>query len=309
MNVLNIPIIKYIYSILDAIKLPFLQGLSLLSLLKLYVTGIVKGALSNRAGAIAFSFFMALFPFTLFILNLIPLIPINNFQDNFLVFIENTLPPTTFEAVKTIIDDILNNSYKGLLSTGVILSLFLMANGVNAILGGFENSYQVSTSRNFIKQYLWSLVLSLLLSFILLLSVSMIIFFEFLIQTVNIPKFIDQNIPLFQIIRFIFLVMMVLTTVSVLFKFGTRQKFTKSFFNIGSVYTTILIILSSFLFSIYVLKFAKYNELYGSIGTLLIIMFYIWINSMILLSGFELNATIYQLKIKNIIKKTEAYET
>ncbi len=309
MNLAKLPIIQHILGILKAIKLPFLQGLSLLDLLNLYVTGIVQGALSNRAGAIAFSFFMALFPFTLFILNLIPLIPINNFQDDFLVFIGNSLPPTTFEAVKTIIDDILNNSYKGLLSTGVILSLFLMANGVNAIFGGLEHSYHVTVSRNFIKQYLWSLLISILLTFILLLTVAMIIMIEVLILTVNISDYIHPKFPIFQTIRFIFLVMMVLTTVSVLFKYGTRQKFTKSFFNIGSIYTTILIIISSYLFSIYVLKFAKYNELYGSIGTLLIIMFYIWINSIILLSGFELNATIYQLKIKNEINKSENYES
>lgn len=304
----NIPIIKFIIKLLNAIKLPFLEGLSLFKLLKLYLTGILEGALSYRASAIAFSFFMALFPFTLFILNLIPYIPINHFQDDFMIFVENSLPPTTFEAVKSIIDDILNNSYKGLLSSGFILSIFLMTNGVNAILGGFETSYHVTISRNFFKQYIWSLFLSIILSLLLLLTVAIIILFEVFIQSIKIPDVINQNIAVLQIARFVFLVLMVLTTVSVLFKFGTEQKFNKSFFNIGSVYTTILIMLTSYLFSIYVLKFAKYNELYGSIGTLLIIMFYIWLNSIILLSGFELNATIYQLKIKNQISKNQSYE-
>jgi membrane protein len=93
---------------------------------------------------------------------------------------------------------------------------------------------------------------------------------------------------------------MILTTTSILFKFGTKQTSQIPFISIGSVFTTILIVLSSYLFGIYVVKFAKYNELYGSIGTLLILMFYIWINCMILLLGFELNATINKLKRKEL---------
>ncbi|HQX04216.1 MAG TPA: YhjD/YihY/BrkB family envelope integrity protein, partial [Flavobacterium sp.] len=89
-------------------------------------------------------------------------------------------------------------------------------------------------------------------------------------------------------------------TTSLLFKFGTKQISKVSFISIGSVFTTLLILLSSYVFGIYVVKFAKYNELYGSIGTLLILMFYIWINCMILLLGFELNATINKLKRKNL---------
>lgn len=85
-----------------------------------------------------------------------------------------------------------------------------------------------------------------------------------------------------------------------LFKFGTKEVKKVAFISIGSVFTTLLIMLSSYVFGIYVVKFAKYNELYGSIGTLLILMFYIWINCMILLLGFELNATIHKLKRKNL---------
>jgi membrane protein len=84
-----------------------------------------------------------------------------------------------------------------------------------------------------------------------------------------------------------------------LFKFGTKQDRKRSFISIGSVFTTLLTIVTSYFFGIWVLKFSKYNELYGSIGTLLIVMFFIWINSMILLLGFELNATINRLKQKH----------
>lgn len=295
----KIPVVRNLVRLTQRIKLPWLEGLSLYELLKLYFFGIVEGAFSYRAGAIAFSFFMALFPFALFILNLIPFIPIEGFQEDFLEFVEQGVPPNTFEAIRNIIDDILNNSYQGLLSWGFILSIFLMSNGINAILGGFESSYHITITRSFIKQYLISVVMSLLLSLILIVTVAAIIIAEVLILKIELRQFIG-DVSLIQITSFGFVTLMILITTSLLFKFGTQQTRQIPFISIGSVFTTLLILLSSYIFGIYVVKFAKYNELYGSIGTLLILMFYIWINCMILLLGFELNATINKFKRKNL---------
>lgn len=292
-----------IVNILSKIKLKWLENLSLYELLRIYFIGIIEGAFSYRAGAIAFSFFMALFPFTLFILNLLPFIPIPNFQEDFLEFVSQGVPPTTYEAIASIIEDILTNSYQGLLSSGFILSIFLMTNGINAILGGFESSYYIINNRGFIRQYIVALLLSLLLSFILLLTVAVIVVFEVIIQKIEIPNVVNDNIPLLKLGRSAFVIIMLLTMVSLLFKFGTKQTRYNSFISIGSVFTTILIIVSSYVFGIYVVKFAKYNELYGSIGTLLIFMFFIWINCMVLLLGFELNAAINNLKLKEKNKK------
>src|SRR5690554_7763740 len=96
---------------------------------------------------------MALFPFALFLLNLIPYIPIDNFQESFLSFVEENVPPDTYGAIESILLDIMNNSYRSLLSTGVIMSIIFMANGVNAIIGGFESSIHFMVSRNFFRQY------------------------------------------------------------------------------------------------------------------------------------------------------------
>lgn len=296
----KIPVINHLVRLMKSIKLPWLEGLSFYDLMELYIIGIAQGAFSYRAGAIAFSFFMALFPFALFILNLIPFIPIENFQVDFLNFVEDGVPPNTFEAIKLIIDDILNNSYKGLLSSGFILSIFLMSNGINAILGGFETSYHITISRSFIRQYLIALGMSILFSLILIVTVAAIVVSEVVIQKIQLNEIVNTDISFIEIIRYGFVVLMVLITTSLLFKFGTKQTSKIAFISIGSVFTTILIILSSYIFGIYVVKFAKYNELYGSIGTLLILMFYIWINCMVLLLGFELNATINKLKRKNL---------
>jgi membrane protein len=299
-NKLNkIPVVKQLVSLAKAIKLKSLEGLSLYDILELYVLGIFKGAFSYRASAIAFSFFMALFPFALFILNLIPYIPLENFQNDFLQFVENGVPPNTYEAIEAILKDIMGTSYKSLLSSGFILSIFLMTNGVNAILGGFEMSAHITITRSFLRQYLISLAISLTLSFILIITVAAIVVAEVLIHKIKGVGFIN-DIYLVEWSRYGFILLMILITTSILYKFGAKETSSMSFISYGAVFTTILIVLSSNIFGVYVTKFAKYNELYGSIGTLLVLMFYIWINCMVLLLGFELNATISKLKRKNL---------
>jgi membrane protein len=294
----KIPVLRNLAHFLKRIQLPWLHQLSLYDLLELYIVGIVEGALSYRASSIAFSFFMALFPFALFILNLIPYIPIEGFQQDFLKFVEHGVPPHTYDAIANIINDILNNSHSGLISWGFLLSIFLMSNGLTAILGSFENSKHIILKRGFIQQYLVAIGMSVLLSLILLFTVAIIVIFEIFIQKIKMQNLVTENIPFIQLGRFVFLILMILITTSILFKYGTKQhgKQIPKFISIGSVFTTILIILSSYFFGIWVLRFSKYNELYGSIGTLLIMMFYIWINCMVLLLGFELNASINKIR-------------
>lgn len=299
-NKLNkIPVVKQLVSLTKAVKLKSLEGLSLYDILELYVLGIFKGAFSYRASAIAFSFFMALFPFALFILNLIPFIPLENFQADFLEFVEEGVPPNTYDAIEAILKDIMETSHQGLLSSGFILSILLMTNGINAILGGFEMSAHITITRGFFRQYFISLAISLVLSMILLITVAAIVVAEVMIQKINLFGEVT-DIALIEWSRYGFILLMILITTSILYKFGAKETSSMSFISYGAVFTTILIILSSYIFGIYVTKFAKYNELYGSIGTLLVLMFYIWINCMVLLLGFELNATISKLKRKNL---------
>jgi membrane protein len=299
-NKLNsIPVVRQLVAFGKTIKLASLEGLSLYDILELYVIGIFKGAFSYRASAVAFSFFMALFPFALFILNLIPYIPLENFQKDFLQFVAEGVPPNTYDAIAQIINDIMNNSHQGLLSSGFILSILLMTNGVNAVLGGFEMSAHITITRGFFKQYFIALALSLLLSLLLILTVSAIVIAEVMIQKINIHGYI-ADVAVIEWSRYGFLILMILITTSILYKFGTKETYKISFISYGAVLTTLLIVVSSYVFGVYVEKFARYNELYGSIGTLLVLMFYIWINCMVLLLGFELNATISKLKRKNL---------
>lgn len=294
----NLPLIKQSIAMLKSITFDSLQGVSLYELTKHYFIGIVKGAFTYRASAIAFSFFMALFPFALFILNLIPFIPLNHFQEDFLDFVSQSVPPNTYHAIASILNDIMNTSYKGLLSSGFILSIFLMSNGINALLDGFEMSSNISVKRGFFRQYVVAIGLSILIAFLLLLSVATLVVVEIVVYNIQIQDYFSSNISILKWSRFTFIVLMVLLVTSLLYKFGTRETRKIPFFSYGSIITTVLFLLTSYVFGIYVEKFARYNELYGSIGTLLVMMFYIWLNCMLLLLGFELNAFIFKWKKK-----------
>jgi membrane protein len=298
----KLPVIRHFIALTSRIKLPWLHGLSLYELLDFYISGIAENALSNRAASIAFSFFMALFPFALFILNLLPFIPIEGFQADFMGFVQQSVPPTTFDAIAKIVNDILHNSHSGLLSTGFFMAILLMTNGVNAILTGFETSLHVNEKRKFFRQYLVALGISILLAVILIVTVAAIVIFEVFIQKIKIQDMLSEDISLIQMGRYAFIILMLLVTTSLLFTFGTKREKRRSLITIGSVFTTVLIVVTSYFFGIWVVRFSQYNELYGSIGTLLVVMFYIWINSAILLLGFELNGTINTLKKRELLK-------
>jgi membrane protein len=295
----QIPIINILVRLGKKIKIPGLEGMSLYDVLEMYVIGIVKGALTTRAGGIAYSFFMAIFPFLLFVLTLIPYISIDGFQDGLMSLISEVLPPKTFEASQLVIQDILVNQQAGLLSFGFLVSIFLMTNGVNAIFGGFEYSYHVKEVRSVVRAYVISLGVSLVMAFFLVITVALIIFYQIGLDKLIARGWLDNDIFWLQIGKGFLFVGMVFTIVSMLYHFGTKSGKHSSFFSPGAIFTTILSIFTFYLFSIYVTEFSKYNELYGSIGTLLILMLFVWLNAIILLLGFELNASIYSLRRRN----------
>lgn len=298
----KIPIINLIARILQKIKLPGLEGMSLYHLIEMYIIGIAKGALTTRASSIAFSFFTAIFPFLIFVLILIPYIPIDGFKNEFMIFLESFLPPSTSDFFfDNIFNDIEKTNRGGLISSVFLLSIFLMANGVNAIFSGFENSYHTELNRNFLNQYLYALGIAIILALLLIVTVVVLGYFE--IYTIEFFKErgyikgeeVDFGIKL---AKYLFFVVMVYLATAILYYFGTKQGRQSKFFSIGAWFTTLLIILTSYLFGVYIESFSKYNELYGSIGALLILLLYIWLNSNILLLGYELNATLYRLKKK-----------
>ena len=291
----TIPIVKNLVGFLEALKIPGYDSFSFFDLAEMYVSGIVKGALSSRAGSISFSFFMALFPFLLFILNLIAFIPIDNFDAVLFNFIELLLPQESQSFFTDIFNDIRQKQRAGLLSSVFLLSVFLTANGVSSIFSSFEGSYHVELSRSFIRQYLYSMMVGILLALLLLVGVMALVFFEIFILS-NLDELIPSEINWIRIGQLFFYAILIYITVSILYYFGTIEGKKTRFFSPGALMSCLLILLTTYLFGIYIENFSRYNQLYGSIGALLIFLFYIWLNSSLLLLGFELNATLNRLK-------------
>jgi membrane protein len=298
-NITKIPVLRNLVKLSKSIRLPGFKGLSLYDLLEMYGRGIVKGTFSSRASSIAYSFFVALFPFVLFMLNLIPIIPIEGFQTRFLIFIEELLPPQTAEFFyPTIADIAVNPRGGGLLSFVFFLSLFLAANGVNAIFSAFEYSFHVTINRGFFKQYLAALVVSIFLALLLLITVGVILYGEYAISSLKGNEYIQNDLFWISALQLTVFVVMVYIIISTLYYYGTKEGKESKFFSIGALVTTLLFLLTTYFFGVYINNFSKYNELYGSIGALLIMMLYIWINANLLLLGFELNISLQRLKDK-----------
>jgi membrane protein len=274
------------------------SGLSLYHLLEIYGTGILKGTFSSRASSIAYSFFVALFPFLLFILNLIPYVPVEGFQTRFLVFIEELLPAQTAEFFYPTIADIAVNARGGLLSVSILLSLFLAANGVNAIFSSFEYSFHITINRNFFKQYGIAFLVSLFLALLLLITVGVILYGEYAIANLVGRSYIRDDVFWIKILQFTVFLVMVYIIIATLYYYGTKVGKHSRFISAGAIITTLLFLVTTYSFTIYINNFSNYNELYGSIGALLIMMLYIWINANLLLLGFELNISLQRLKDK-----------
>jgi len=292
----RLPIIGKGISYLESIKLPGFEGMSLKELLDIYATGIIKGALTARASSIAFSFFLALFPFSLFLLTLIPYVPIAGFQEDFISLIFSAVPSQNAKlAISSILNDIATNKYGELVSLGFLLSIFLMTNGVNAILNNFEYTFHGIETRTVLRQYIVSLLITLLLALLLIITVTVIIVLEVMIHQLDL-KGVIHNVDFWnRFIQVIFLILFVIISLSLLFYYGTKEGRILSFFSPGTILTTILLIVNFKIFGSYIEKFGEYNRIYGSIGTVIVIMLFIYLNSIILLLGFELNTSLSKI--------------
>lgn len=306
----KVPVVRWLVLLLKRIQLRAFEGLSLFDLIAMYVRGIIRGALSTRASAIAFSLFMAIFPLLIFLITLIPyVIPYvsvgnSNFDAQFLNFMETFLPAATGDYFSEVYQQIRDQKQGGWLSSSFLISILLMTNGVNAIFGGFETSYHTKLTRNFFKQYAYALMVGLILSLLLILGAVVYVYFEFYVLgfLTDITALSGRVVPDegeligVKIGKVLFFVLLTYLTTAILYYFGTTEGKHARFFSYGALMTTLLILLTSYLFGIYIDTFARYNELYGALSGLLILMIYIWLNANILLLGFELNATLTFLR-------------
>ncbi len=281
------------------IKLPFFEGLSMYDVTSFFFKGIYEGAITTRAGSISFSFFMALFPGIIFLFTLIPYIAGPNMQADIFELLQRILPPTSYELAESTIVDIVSIKRGDLLWLTLISTLIFATNGTLSLITNFSFSFHKIAYKSLWQQYVSAIVLTVVLSFLLVISLTLVslgeTFFEWVISKGYIERFAAN---LINFGRTVVLLFTVLLSISLLYNFGPIKGKHWKLISPGSLLATTLVILSSLAFSFYVTNFATYNKLYGSIGTLLVIMLWIYINAIGLIIGFELNASIAGAKSK-----------
>jgi membrane protein len=280
--------------------LPGFEGLSFYIVSKFFFQGLKNGSLNMRATSLAFTFFLAIFPSIIFLFTLIPYIPIDNFQGYLFNLLQQLMPEAAFETVEDTIIDIIKKPRSGLLSFGFLSALYFASNGFNALMNSFNETYHQIEVRNPLQQRLASLVM-LFVNFILLSAgITLIIGGE-----IGTKYLFESDKVLYYLLFFakwIILFGLCYSLISFNYYYGPKNKKGWRFFSAGSMFATVLIIVASLAFAYYVNNFGKYNKLYGSIGTLIVIMMWIYINSLIILLGFDLNASIHSAK-KHLLKK------
>ena len=277
----------------QTITLPLFDGLSLYDVAIFFWKGIYEGAVTSRAASISFSFFLALFPGVIFVFTLIPFIPIEGFQHELFRLLRDVLPPNSFDAAYSTITDILTIKRGDLLGITVAAALFFATNGTLALIGNFGQTIHRLNVRGFWSQYLAAFWLTLALALLLIGGIAVLALGEVWIPTL-IPG--DNGIWLTALARWVVLLGLVLFAISLLFYYGPMRSAPWRFISPGALLATVLVWLTSYLFGIYVTDFSRYNQLYGSIGTLIIIQLWIYVNAIGLIIGFELNASMARAK-------------
>ena len=298
-NVRRLIKIKLAHTIIKGskkVKLPGFEGMSLYVVSKFFFHGIINGSLNMRATSLAFSFFLALFPSIIFLFTLIPYIPITNFQDSLFNLMQAMLPKAAFEATEETIIDIIKNPHGGLLSFGFISALYFSTNGFKAMIDAFNETYHKIETRTALAQRLVSLGMVLISILLISIAIALIVFTEI------ISSFLDIDFISYFFIHFgkyIVLIALCLCFISMNYHLGPKEKGKFRFITPGAILATVLTIIASLLFAYYVNHFGSYNKLYGSIGTLIVVMMWIYIVSLILLLGFDLNVSIKMAKKKH----------
>ncbi len=278
--------------------MPGFDGMPLYDVTVFFVKGMSKGYITTRASAISFNFFLAIFPSLIFFFTIIPFIPISNFQRSLLDIIRDFIPDEAYAAVQTTVEDIVIRPHGGLLSVGFLLSLYFSTNGINSLMVAFNNTYHTIETRSVIKQRLVSIFLVIIFTFLLITAIGMITFGTWLLA-ILLPLEILKSRLIFSVIlilKWVIILAMLFFAISFIYYFVPAKRRHFRFISAGSSLATFLIIATTLGFNFYVDNFSKYNALYGSIGTLLIILLWIYLNSLSLLIGFELNASIYTVK-------------
>lgn len=291
---------KKVQEYLDKIPLPGFEGITILNLFQFLIEVFQKGNFAIRSAAVSFRFFAAIFPTLIFLLSLIPYLPIEGIHDRILVLAGNMMPNVIYEVFESTVNELFTRKYNALLSVGFILSIYYASSGINTLLTAFSQSFQLKLKNNYIKQQLLALGIFLAMIFLSITATTVSIISDQIhtymgnIGSSEIIKF------LFGIFHFLLETTMVMLGIGILFHFGNPDTKKFKLINAGTLFSTIVIFLATWGLSFYFSNFNVYNKIYGSIGSLLITLVWINIVSYVLIIGFELYTKADQIKKKKL---------
>jgi membrane protein len=290
--------------------LPGFDGIPVFVVYQFFIAEIRANSLPTRSKAVAFSFFLAIFPALTFIFSLIPYLPFfNNLDVSILNLLREILPnKETYAFIKSFIqpllEDLAKNKRGGLLTGSVVLVLFLTSNGVMAIMSSFDKAYDHYRQRNAFQSRMIALKITFLLFSLFFFSLILIILGQDLLALLldKLQIFNTFTGLLLNILRYALIILLFFFSISLIYYYGPATKTKYKFISTGATVATVLSILVSIGFSYWVSNFNKLNVIFGSIGTIMLLMIWLNINSFVLLIGYEINASIHY---NSLLRKRE----
>jgi membrane protein len=285
---------------LSFIVLPGFDGMPLYDVLVFFFRGLFKGVLTYRASAIAYNFFLALIPLILFLFTLIPYVTTSDFQSTLLDLMDEVIPSNIFTMVNSTIVEIISRPKSGLLSLGFLMAIYFATNGVDAVLEGFNQSYHRMKTWPWWLQKIYAFILMTVISFLGFISMLFLTSGKLIINTLGKYEIITSDVTIYLLLTIQWFIILgtLLLSVSLLYYFGQPKdkKSNYRFFSAGSILSTGLFIVGGLVLKLYFENFSNYNVLYGSIGSLIILLVWLFYNALIILIGFELNTSIRRSK-------------
>ncbi len=277
-------------------SLPGFRGIPLFDVVKFFIDRVKVVGIRDRAASVAFNLIMAIPPAIIFLFTLIPFFPISKtFENNLYVLIRDVIPGEKDHSVLiNFLKDFINHPRTGLLSLGFILSMFFSSNAVMGIMRSFNRNYPGLRKRTGLQKRTVALKITFILFIVVLTSLLLLAGQSAVLKLIGI-----ENKTVREIIvnaRWVVIFLLFFTCISYIYRHAPAVEIKWRLINPGSILATTLMLTLTLLFSWWVGRFGNYNELYGSIGTVLILMLLIYFNSVILLIGFELNVSISSLK-------------
>ena len=291
----TLPPVAWVLTKSKSTSLPGFEGVPIFDVVRFFIKQVQTIGMTERASSIAFNFVMAIPPAIIFLFTLIPYLPITQaFQLELYGLIKDVIPGERDNAILIgFLQDFINNPRNGLLSLGFVLSLYFSSNAMMGIMRSFDKNYVGFTKRKGFHTRLVALKITGLLYLIVFSSLAILIARDVVLKWLGIEN--EQLIALIMNLRWFVIVLLFFFCISFIYRHAPSVQKKWRLLNPGSVLATMLMLVMTLALSWWVSRFSNYNQLYGSIGTVLIIMVLIFINSLILLIGFELNVSIYSL--------------